>query len=266
MSAAPDSHVSGSLSGALGYVTLNRPELQNAISHATWLRLPEIVGELRAGGARVIIFRAAGSAFSAGADLNDLESIVDETTARKQWFAIRDALDFIFHFPLPTIAMVHGACLGGGCLLSIACDMRFAATPAWFSIPVSKLGIILDDGNVARLVSLVGNAVAREMLFTARTVSSAEAEKIGLVNKTVAPDELPHLVEQTAESIIANAPQALVFAKRSINRVMDGSFDWRQDAGTAGSAGDGADTGCEKDKDVIASYLSPEFQERIKKR
>lgn len=261
MSGAADSDLVGSLEGALGYVTFNRPALQNAISRAMWERLPGVMDKLRGGGARVLIFKGAGNAFSAGADLNDLETIVDEDTARLQWFAIRDALDFIHHFPLPTIAMVHGACLGGGCLLAAACDMRFAGEAAWFSIPVSKLGIILDDGNVARLVSLVGAAVAREMLLTARTVSSAEAEKIGLVNSTVPPDELPGLVAETAERIIANAPEALLSAKRSINRVVKSLYCTEKDKAESAASAKG-----DRDRDVIASYLSAEFRERIKKR
>ncbi len=183
-------HIHTELSGSAGYLIINRSESQNAMTKAMWDAIVPSLEELKNWGARVIVIKGSGSAFCAGADLNELSQIEGEEAASEQWNSIKYALDELKAFALPTVAMINGACMGGGCLLAMACDLRYAAKPARFSIPIARLGIVLDDSNILRLISLVGPAVASEMLYTGVSISSAEAEMVGLINRALRPGRL----------------------------------------------------------------------------
>lgn len=246
---ADQSELIWSVSESSGSITLNRPDFHNAISRQMWRQLPDVLKSLKDEGAKVVVFTGAGSSFASGADVGELERLDSYAGAREQWHAIRDSLNFLWSFELPTIAMVNGPCLGGGCLLALACDLRYASESSSFGIPVARLGIVLDDANIARLLAAVGPSAGKELLFTGATISSARALEMGLVNAVADQDMLAETVNKVAGQIAANASISMREAKLSVNRALCGLSATTQD-----------------EEIVIGSYLGPEFKERIGKR
>ncbi len=239
-----------SVRNSVGSLILNRPDSLNAISKQMWDSLPLVLKSIKDEGAKVIVVSGSGNAFASGADLGELERLDSYAGARQHWFAIRDCLNSLWSFELPTIAMINGPCLGGGCLLALACDLRFASHTSSFGIPISKLGIVLDDANVRRLIGAVGPLFAKEMLLVGRTVTSARAVEIGLVNASVAAEALEQHVETVAAQIAGNVPISMMQAKASVNRALFSE---------SGSA-------IQDEEVVIQSYLGQEFRERLEKR
>jgi enoyl-CoA hydratase/carnithine racemase len=239
-----------SVRGSVGHAILNRPDFHNAISKQMWHDLPTALQSMKDAGAKVIVFSGSGESFASGADLCELERLDSYAGAREHWFAIRDCLEALWSFELPTIASINGPCLGGGCLLALACDLRYASQAASFGIPTARLGIVLDDGNVARLIAAVGPAHARELLYTGATINSARAAAIGLVNEVVEHARLEEIVSKVAEQIAGNAAISMLNAKLSVNR--------NQLAVQA--------QGNPDDEVVIGSYLGSEFRRRIRQR
>jgi enoyl-CoA hydratase/carnithine racemase len=126
------------------------------------------------------------------------------------------AFTAIHEFAKPTIAMIRGYCIGGGCALAISCDMRTATEQSRFGIPAAKLGLGYSYGGVKRLADLVGPSFAKEILFTARQFSAEEARIMGLVNRVVPNADLETVVRETADTIAANAPLTIAAVKAII--------------------------------------------------
>lgn len=238
-----------SINETLGFITLNRPQMHNAISSAMWESLPDMLIDLKSKGAQAIILSGQGSSFASGADIAELKQISDFESAHRFWLPIKNSLDFITEFELPTISMINGACIGGGLLLALATDIRIASHNSSFAIPIARLGIMLDEANIERLVSLVGPAVAKELLYSGNTISSAEAERIGLVNRIMPATALQDEVIRLARQFVGNAATSLLHGKKLINKLVTPSKERPQDD--------------EEDSLVINSYLSPEFKSRI---
>ncbi|HEY9684980.1 MAG TPA: enoyl-CoA hydratase/isomerase family protein [Oculatellaceae cyanobacterium] len=230
----------------VGVITLNRPESRNAITTEMWKALPAVIDNLQEFGARVLIITGSGDAFASGADLNELSKLETHEHAAEFWTAIEECLTRVEHSVLPTIAMINGACIGGGCLLATACDLRYAASSANFAIPVARLGIILDDQSIGRLVTLVGAAVAKEMIFTGRSLTAEEAERRGLVNQVFPDENLATEVQKIGAAIVLNETVALFEAKRAVQRFR------AKKAATA-----------KHRKLIIDSYLSTELRNRV---
>ncbi|HIA54906.1 MAG TPA: enoyl-CoA hydratase/isomerase family protein [Candidatus Melainabacteria bacterium] len=247
-------HIQTEMSGSAGFLTINRPESHNAMTRAMWDGLVPALHELQNWGAHVVVIKGTGSTFCAGADLNELMQINDDESANAQWFSIKYALDELKAFALPTVAMINGACMGGGCLLAMACDLRYSVKAARFSIPISKLGIVLDDANILRLISLVGPAVASEMLYTGVSISATEAEMVGLINRALDPEDLPLYVNEICNSIYENGRASIFEAKCSIARILSHAHP------------ENALASFDDQQRVIESYLSADFQERIRRR
>lgn len=247
-------HIHTEMSGSAGYLIINRPESHNAMTKAMWDAIVPALEELKNWGAHVIVIKGTGKAFCAGADLTELAQIDGEETANEQWNSIKYALDELKAFALPTVAMINGACMGGGCLLAMACDLRYASKPARFSIPIARLGIVLDDSNILRLISLVGPAVASEMLYTGVSISSAEAEMVGLINRALDPEDLPLYINEICNAIYENGTASIFEAKCSIARILSHAHP------------EGALASFDDQTRVVESYLSADFQERIRKR
>jgi enoyl-CoA hydratase len=236
-----------SLNEQIGWIVLNRPDVKNAISREMWESIPRALNWLRDEGARVVIFRGKGDTFAAGADLVELSKLRTEKQAREHWLAIRDALNMVASFELPTIAKIKGACMGGGCLLALACDLRYCHGTAQFSIPIAQHGISLDHDNIARLISVVGKGRASEMLYTAAVLDAQQACQIGLVSDTCTNKELDDRVDSIAEDIKRNSSASIKQIKSAIAQICQrGRVE--DDQGP-----------------VIASYLSDEFQHRVAK-
>ena len=202
-------------------VTLNRPEQRNALDYAVIQALHAALDELwddeTVG---VMILNAAGDkAFAAGADIGQLRE-------RRRAEALKSINSRLFQrlaeTPFPTIASVHGWCLGGGCELALACDLRVAGAGAKFGQPEVGLGIIPGAGGTHRLQRLVGVGKARELIFTAAIIDAAEAERIGLVNQVVPDDELATATRALADDILRQDRLAVRLAK-TIMRVDGGT-------------------------------------------
>lgn len=231
----------------IGRLVINRPEYHNALTKRMWEELPVALDELKAMGAKVVVISGSGGSFASGADLLEIEGLTTYDGARDHWFAIRDSLNYLRRFELPTIAKVTGPCIGGGCLVAIACDLRYASINAVFGVPVAKLGLVLDDDNVGWLAGLVGPAYAKELLFSAPTITADRAAHIGLVNLTFAADELGPATDEIARLIAGNSQQSIIEAKRSLARCAN-----------LPAGGESQTEQC-----VVDSYVSPEFRSRL---
>ncbi len=247
-------HIHTELSGSAGYLIINRPESQNAMTKEMWNAIVPALEELKNWGARIVVIKGTGNAFCAGADLTELANIDGEESASAQWNSIKYALDELKAFPLPTVAMINGACMGGGCLLAMACDLRYSVKSARFSIPIARLGIVLDDSNILRLISLVGPSVASELLYTGVSISSAEAEMVGLINRALDPEDLPLYINEICNAICENGQASIFEVKCSIARILSHAHP------------EGALASFDDQTRVVESYLSSDFQERIRKR
>jgi enoyl-CoA hydratase/carnithine racemase len=205
--------------GAIGQLTLERPEKLNPLSTAT---LGELAAAARWFDARpevkVVIVRGAGRSFSAGADLASFggEPTVPMREAADRGREMADALEAM---RAVSIAAIHGWCVGGGLVLAAACDLRIAAADARFSIPEVDLGIPLAWGGIPRLVREIGPALTKELVLTCRPFDAAEAKAAGFLNRVVPADELEQSVLALARSLAAKASHALFSTKRHVNAV-----------------------------------------------
>jgi enoyl-CoA hydratase/carnithine racemase/uncharacterized membrane protein (UPF0127 family) len=245
--AVNNEQITARIDDSIAIVTLNRPEAKNAISTDMWRALPTVLVQQQKAGARAVIITGSGDAFAAGADLEELSEIKTREHAREFWVAIEHCLSEVDCFGLPTIAMINGACVGGGCLLAMSCDLRFAAERATFGVPVAKLGIVIDDNCVQRLISLVGDATARWLLFSGMQIDGAEAQRLGLVNKVFADDQLFSGVRQIASQIVHNDQHSLLELKASLTRIRQGNQKTR----------------VQQRRSIVESYLRSDLQDRI---
>ena len=190
-------------------VTFNRPGRRNAIDYQGWLELGRIAADLaQDDGVKVVVFTGAGDeAFSAGADIKDFDQYRrDSVKARAYAEAFDGALDAVEALPKPTVCLIRGFCVGGGCELSMAADIRIAADNSRFGIPVARLGILVGYREMRRLVDLVGPGNASYFLLSGRTVDAEEALRIGLVNGVVRLKELQDYGDRLAAEMARLAP------------------------------------------------------------
>ena len=201
---------------AVAVLTLNAPERRNAIDLEMVQGLHAALDDLRGDDdvVAVVLTGAGEKAFAAGADIAQLK----ERAARDALAAINSALFAkVEEFPVPVIAAIRGFCLGGGCELAIACDLRVAGAGAKLGQPEVSLGIIPAAGATYRLPRLVGLGKARELVYTGRILDAAEAERIGLVERVVPDGEVLDAALALAGEIAKNGPLAVRLAKQSMN-------------------------------------------------
>ena len=217
------------VTGGVARLTLNRPDARNAIPLAGWGELAAKAEAAVAAGAHgLIVSGVPGGAFCAGADISDFPSFQADPAARTTFReAIRHGLDTLRDLPIPTIALVEGACYGAGVALAIACDLRVAGTAAQFAITPAKLGISYPQEDVHRLVSLIGSGQAARLLMSAQSIDAVEAARIGLVEFGPESDA-EAAVTRIAATIAANDPESLRILKRGIALAANGV---RQDDG-----------------------------------
>jgi enoyl-CoA hydratase len=170
--------------------------------------------------ARAVVLAGDGSDFCAGADLGELETATDGAEGANYGRELEDVLETIGEHPLPAIAEIHGAALGAGCQIAVACDLAVAATDARLGIPSARLGIVIGYENVERLVLAVGPKRAAEILVAGRTLNGVDAAAWGLVNEAVPPEELSARVEELAGAVAAAAPLSVRGSKRGIRAVL----------------------------------------------
>ena len=198
-------------------VTFNRPDQRNAIDYHGWLELRRIAIDLdHDDSVRVAVFTGAGDrAFSAGADIKDFESYRDNSEKAQVYAEAFDgAMDAIEAVSKPTVCLIKGFCVGGGCEMSMACDIRIAADNSRFGIPVARLGILVGYREMRRLINLVGPGNASYILLSARLLDSAEALRIGLVNQVAPLADVDDSVYDLAREMAPLAPLSQARHKR----------------------------------------------------
>jgi enoyl-CoA hydratase len=207
--------------GGIAFVIASNPARLNAFTAGMWRAVPEILAEVEADPeVRVIVLRGAGTrAFSAGADISEFDS-VRAGEAAAAYDALNDAaFKALSGCAKPTIAMIHGFCLGGGLAVALCADIRIADEAAEFAIPAAKLGLGYNARWMRPLLAAVPPARAKEMLFTGRRFKVAEALAMGLVSTIVPTAELEEKTRALAGEIAANAPLTVRAAKRTIDEL-----------------------------------------------
>lgn len=204
-------------------VSLKRPDVKNAINRAMVAELTRAFDDLRDGGdAGCVILTGEGPDFAAGADIAELR----ERRALESLAAINSALFArIESFAAPVIAAIRGYALGGGCELTLACDMRIASETAQFGQPEVNLGIIPAAGGTQRLPRIVGLGRAKELVLTGAIIDAQEALRIGLVNRVVPDSELMGASRKMALTILKKGPLAVRMAKAALNQSVRMSLD-----------------------------------------
>ena len=200
-------------------ITINRPKALNALNLDTVTELKDAIEKIAVDKAvKVVVITGAGEkSFVAGADIKEMAT---KTPAEgREWGQFgQNVFTEIENMPQPVIAAINGFCLGGGCELSCACDIRYAAENAKFGQPEVGLGITPGFGGTQRLTRVVGRGQAKELIYTGGMIGAEEAKAIGLVNKVVPQEELMPTVLKLADKIAKNAPVAVQLSKAAINR------------------------------------------------
>jgi enoyl-CoA hydratase/carnithine racemase len=205
-------------------IRLNRPERMNALGVDMTLALERAISAAIAARARVILVRGTGRAFCAGADLKERRTM-DEPARVLHNRQINAAVDALAAAPMPTIAVINGLALGGGCEIAIACDFRIAAEEAQIGLTEARIGAIPGAGGTQRLPRLIGAARAMEMILTGEPVTAQRAAAIGLVNTVVANDALDVHAERLAGVLASRSPSGASTAKRLIYRGLEVPLD-----------------------------------------
>lgn len=220
------------MGGPVARLTLDRGQARNAIPIHGWAELADLAETAQGSGAGALIVRSAGGAFCAGADLAEFESFQNDRQAGTDFREkMRSGLERLRALPIPTIALIEGACYGAGVALAMACDLRFAGTGAQFAITPAKLGISFPQEDVHRLVALVGPGQAALLLLGAAVIDGREAERIGLVESWHGKGA-GDAAERFAATLAANDKESLAALKRGIALAADGVvMDAAQDQG-----------------------------------
>lgn len=205
--------------GAVRQVVLNRPEKRNAF-HGELIE--ELGVALRAAAldesVRCVVLRGEGPMFSSGMDFNALGALAGEPSGLRVFRAqIMDIWNLPETMTKPTIAVLHGACIGGALELALACDLRVAAEGTVLGLPETRVGLIPDVGGSTRLPSIVGVGRAKELIMTSRLIDATEAERIGLVNRVAPAEGLDAAVDGLVGELLACGPVAVALAKRVID-------------------------------------------------
>ena len=209
-------------------LTLSQPKRRNALTAAMWQAIPDLLKELvKDKSLRVLIVTGNGDHFAAGADISEFETLYATAESSAKISAnIQHACEALSAVPVPTIAMIRGACVGGGCGISLCCDLRFADSTAKFGITPAKLGLVYPFGDISRLIDAVGVANASDILLSARIMGASEADKMGLVHRVVDVDALEEVVLGYAAGVSALSPESLRVTKSMISAYRNGQ---RQD-------------------------------------
>lgn len=210
---------------AVGIITISREKALNALNSTVLEELDKTLDAVNLDDVRCLILTGAGQkSFVAGADIAEMSSL---TKAEGEAFGKKgnDVFRKLETFPIPVIAAINGFALGGGCEISMSCDIRICSDNAVFGQPEVGLGITPGFGGTQRLARLVGAGMAKQMIYTARNIKADEALRIGLVNAVYTQEELMPAAEKMAAGIAKNAPIAVRNCKKAINDGLDADMD-----------------------------------------
>ena len=209
----------------IGIITINRPKALNALNSTVLDELDATLDQVDLEEVRVLILTGAGEkSFVAGADIGEMSSL---TKAEGEAFGKKgnDVFRKLETFPIPVIAAINGFALGGGCEISMSCDIRICSDNAVFGQPEVGLGITPGFGGTQRLARIVGVGKAKEMIYGARNIKADEAYRIGLVNNVYPQEELMPAAKKLAATIAKNAPIAVRNCKKAINEGLQVDMD-----------------------------------------
>ena len=219
--------------GHIAWLILNRPEKRNTMGLAFFEEIEDLLAEFdSAPNVRVVIIKAEGKSFSAGTDLEEAATLLGQGSAdgrermRKDITALQRAFTQIERCRKPVIAAIHGYCIGAGLDMVTACDIRLCSRDAVFSLKEAAVGFVADVGVLQRIPLIVGQGIARELAYTAKTIDAARAREILLVNE-VFDDQATLMAgaQAMAEAIAANAPLAVEATKNVLNYGVGKSID-----------------------------------------
>jgi enoyl-CoA hydratase len=198
-------------------IRLNRPQARNALNMAMAAGLGDAMRRAVAEGAKLVLVRANGPVFCAGADLKERQGMSDDQVRARRVKAFA-AYDSIERLPMPSIAVVEGPAVGSGCEIAAACDLIVATPSASFRTPEALWGTV---GATQRLPRILGKRLAKDMMFTGRTLTAEEARAAGLISRLLAPDALEATLAEIAAAIVKAPASALALAKRCIDEGLE---------------------------------------------
>jgi enoyl-CoA hydratase/carnithine racemase len=207
--------------GSVRHVVMNRPEKRNALSQEL---LSELAHALRAAAdedsVHCVVLRGEGPVFSAGVDLVELAAFANDAGVLRPYRNVfLDCANLCERMPKPVVCQIHRTCVGGALEVALGCDLRIGSSDSQLGLPEVRFGIIPDVGGCSRLPAVIGLGRAKELIMTGRLIDAAEAERIGLLNRVVAPEELEQASQALVEELLANSTVAVGRAKH----VMDAS-------------------------------------------
>ena len=214
--------------GAIATLVLNRPDSHNAVRLGMYEALPDLLSEVEQDrDVKVLVVRGAGQkAFASGADISEFREVrANAETARAYNERVAAAERALEGLSKPTIAMVHGYCIGGGCGLALACDLRFADERASFGITPAKLGLVYSLDSTKRLVDVVGPSRAKWILMSGQRVDAERAHQIGLADEVVPTDDLEKLTYEFAELLCTRAQFSIRATKQIVTRILSGQTE-----------------------------------------
>ena len=228
--------------GGVGTITIDRPAKRNAMSADMWRAFPGLLDGLAADpGVRAVVLTGAGGNFCAGVDVADFADVHRDDDSHLSTVAELA----LAAFPKPTLAAIEGYCVGGGCQLAAACDLRFAADGARFGVTAAKLGIVYPAGATARLVRLVGPSAAKYLLYAADLIDTAHALRIGLLDEVVPAGELAARVAgftgtlASRSQLTQRATKEIVDAIAASEPVSEAARRWLDEMAASGEAVEG---------------------------
>ncbi len=213
-------HVKTDIEPPIGWLTIDRRESRGALTREMWLALPQRLRELAEDDrTRVVVIRGTGGFFIAGADITEFTQLrSDPALARTYDEGANLTLKTLDELAVPSIAMIGGPCIGGGCLVAFGCDLRVISEQASMAIPAGKLGLAYPHLGLERLVAAVGEGPALALTLTGATVGGRRAHESGLVQYCTGADELEDTTRTLAARIAENAPLSLRYLRLALRR------------------------------------------------
>lgn len=212
------------IDGPIGWLTVDRPDSRGAMTRAMWEAMPEKLEFLASSdGVRLVVLRGTSGYFIAGADITEFKEFrSDPVLARKYDEGSTGTLEALAKLSVPSVAMIDGPCVGGGSLIAFGCDLRVISERGFMAIPAGRLGLAYPHHGLERLVAVVGEARALDLLLTGRRIGGAEALSLGLVQRCFPNDALEANTRELAAQISRMAPKSLRFSRLAARRKLAG--------------------------------------------